>query len=351
MWNRQAQRRRTQGMKLSVAMRAVAALAVPLAVVPAMTVPALAQDTSEARLRRIEGELRALQRKVFPGGDGKFFTPEITAAQAPAGTLGTPATTPVTDILARMDSLEAQIARLTAQTEQNGNRLNQIEAKLGMVAAPAVSTTVPSSASPAPAAAAPTGAPAATTAAAAAPATTPAPTSTPAPSVTPAPAPAAKPVPVAPSAPAGPSAQRIAAVRAIVKPQTDDPGDDEYSYGFRLWEARFFPEAQQQLKLFVDKYPRHPRVSFGRNLLGRAFLDDGKPREAATWFLQNYQADKGGARASDSLLYLAVAMKELKDNSRTCIALNEFAQTYAAEAAGRLKSAYDAARAGVKCNS
>lgn len=361
MWNRQAQRRRVHGMRLSLATRAVAALAVPLAAVPAMTVPVLAQDTSEARLRRIEGELRALQRKVFPGGDGKFFTPEITAAQAPAGTPGTPATTPVTDILARMDSLEAQIARLTAQTEQNGNRLNQIEAKLGMVAAPAVGSAASPSATPAPAAAstaagvtsavpaAPAAAPAATATPAVAPA--PAATPTPAPTPAPAPAPAAKPAPVTPAAPAGPSAQRVAAVRAIVKPQTNDPGDDEYSYGFRLWEARFFPEAQQQLKLFVDKYPRHPRLSFGRNLLGRAFLDDGKPREAATWFLQNYQADKSGARASDSLLYLAVAMKELKDNSRTCIALNEFAQTYAAEAAGRLKSAYDAARAGVKCNS
>ena len=343
-----------RGMKLSVALRAAAALAVPLAVVPAITVPAQAQDTSEARLRRIEGELRALQRKVFPGGDGKFFTPEITAAQAPSGTPGTPATTPVTDLLARMDSLEAQIARLTAQTEQNGNRLNQIEAKLGMVAAPEAAaatspTAVPASGAPATAAAVTAAAPAATPAPSAAPAPTPTPTA--APAVTPATAPAAKPAPVKPAAPAGPSAQRVAAVRAIVKPQTDDPGDDEYSYGFRLWEARFFPEAQQQLKLYVDKYPRHPRVSFGRNLLGRAFLDDGKPREAATWFLQNYQADKRGARAPDSLLYLAVAMKELKDNSRTCIALTEFAQTYAAEAAGRLKSAYDAARAGVKCNS
>lgn len=354
MWNTQAQRRRTPGAGLSVSMRVMAALAVSAAIVPAMTVPVLAQDASEARLRRIEGELRALQRKVFPGGDGKFFTPEITAAQTPAGSPGTPATTPVTDLLTRMDSLEAQIARLTAQTEQNTNRLGQIEARLGMGAAavPPASTGAPAAAAPAtPTATSAAPAPASASAAPAA-AITPAVPATAAPAPAPAAAPAAAPAPaIRSAAPAGPSAQRVAAVRAIVKPQTDDPGDDEYSYGFRLWEARFFPEAQQQLKLFVDKYPRHPRVSFGRNLLGRAFLDDGKPREAATWFLQNYQADKGGARASDSLLYLAVAMKELKDNSRTCIALGEFAQTYPAEAAGRLKAAYDAARAGVKCNS
>src|SRR5690606_10366543 len=81
----------------------------------------------------------------------------------------------------------------------------------------------------------------------------------------PAPAPAA----------AAPSPARVAAVQAIAKPSTDDAGDDEYTYGFRLWDAGFFPEARQQLALFLERHPNHPRVSFGRNLLGRAFLDDG----------------------------------------------------------------------------
>jgi TolA-binding protein len=117
----------------------------------------------------------------------------------------------------------------------------------------------------------------------------------------------------------------------------------------KLWEAKFYPEAQQQLKLYLDQYPKHKRVSYARNLLGRAYLDDGKPREAAPWFLQNYQADKKGARASDSLLYLSAAMIELKDINRACIALGEFADGYPAEA-GALKSAYDGIRAKVKCN-
>jgi TolA-binding protein len=83
--------------------------------------------------------------------------------------------------------------------------------------------------------------------------------------------------------------------------------------------------------------------------LGRAYLDDGNPREAAKWFLQNYQADKNGGRAPDSLLYLARSMKELKDTKRACIALAEFGETYAAEAAGRLKGDYDATRRGLTC--
>ena len=298
--------------------------------------PLLAQSqdaTAESRVRRMEAEIRALQRQVFPGADGKLFTPEIAPGQS-AGTAaaatGQSTTSPMTDLLSRMEALETQIARLTAQGEQNTNRISQIEARLGIGVTPA---PVTGAAGPAPTTILPT----------------PAPTPAPAPTrvTTPTPAPASTP---APTRAVAPSAQRLAAVRAIEKPQTADAGDDEYSYGFRLWEAKFFPEAQQQLKLFVDKYPRHARLSFGRNLLGRAYLDDGKPREAATWFLQNYQSDKAGARAPDSLLYLGVSMAELKDTSRACIALAEFGETYAAEAAGRLRSVYDATRAKAKCN-
>lgn len=287
-------------------------------------VPTFAQNTenAEARLRRIEAEVRALQRQVFPGGDARYFPPQVQPSQgATAVPSGTPATTPVTDLLTRMDAVEAQLARLTSQTEVNTNRISQLEARLNALA-PAPTPT---------------------------PTATPAPTPTPAATPRPSPAPTASPTP-RPSASASPSAARVAAVRAIVKPQTDDPGDDEYSYGFRLWEARFYPEAQQQLRLFLQRYPRHQRVSYARNLMGRTYLDDGQPREAAQWFLQNHQADARGARAPDSLLFLAEAMKRLNDNNRACIALAQFRDDYAAEAAGRLRAQYDQTRNGLTCN-
>lgn len=293
--------------------------------------PVAAQDVSgEARIRKLEAEVRALQRQVFPGG-GKMFEPQITNPSQPAVSgPSTPSTTAVTDILIRLDALEAQIQSLTAQTEQNSNALSQMQTRLAALE----TGTVPAASNPAVAASTPP-------INSATPGTQPA-TSQP---VRPANTPAA----TTPAA-TGPSAQRLTAVQAIAKPQTADAGDDEYSYGFRLWEAKFYPEAQQQLALFAEKYPRHERISFGRNLLGRAYLDDGKPRDAATWFLRNYQADKNGARAGDSLLYLAESMIALKDTSRACIALSEFADTYPALATGRLASQYNANRQKVTCN-
>lgn len=297
-----------------------------------MPVTAAAQD--DARLRRIETELRALQRAVFPGGDGRYFPPEVDTSQPqPQQTVGTPGNSALTDVLARLDSLEAQLAGLTARSEENANELGQLRARLDeatAAAAPPQVAVVP-----------PSGLVAAPT-----------PTPTPVAVRTPTPTPAAgnRSTPtLSPAAASGPSAARVAAVQAIAKPQTDDAGDDEYTYGFRLWEGGYYPEAQQQLALFLQKYPRHERSSYGRNLLGRAFLDNGQPREAATQFFENYQNDKQGARAADSLLFLSETMTTLGDTNRACIALAEFSETYPALATGRLKEQYDRNRSKVTC--
>lgn len=328
---------------ISLRLAGAALMGASVASVATIAVPAAAQDsTAEARLRKVEAEIRALQRKVFPGGDGKFFEPQIApGTQAPAPATGTgaasaPAATAVTDILVRLDALEQQLQALTARSEEQANTMAQLEVRLAALetagAAPAVAAgTLPASTLPsAPTLAAVT--PAATTPAAPAPR----------PSVPAATAPAATVT--------APSAARLAAVQAIAKPQTADAGDDEYSYGFRLWNAGFFPEARQQLTKFVEQYPSHPRISFGRNLLGRAFLDDKMPKEAAQWFLKNYQANKAGDRAPDSLLYLGASMIAMNDTKRACIALAEFADTYPLIAAGRLATDYQTTRAKVKCS-
>ncbi|WP_209346889.1 hypothetical protein [Pontixanthobacter sp. CEM42] len=287
-----------------------------LVAVSGTSLPALAQSGEEARIRKLESEVRALQRKVFPGGDGRYFEPEITGT--PSGnTISTPSTTAVTDILIRLDALEAQIASLTSQTEENTNAIMQLTNRIVAIETSPVSTRPaeiagPVSVLPEPAGAAPT----------------------------PTPTPAAS----------GPTDERLAAVQQIAKPQTDDAADDEYSYGYRLWNAGFYPEAQQQLTMFVEEYPSHWRTTYGRNLLGRAYLDDGKPNDAAPWFLKNYQAGKTDARAPDSLLFLAETMVAMNDSNRACIALAEFGDNYPALASGRLSDQYQRNLGKVECN-
>jgi TolA-binding protein len=288
----------------------------------AAAAPASAQDEA-SRVRKLEDQVRALQRKVFPGPDGKFFAPEVdtsTAQPAQQPAVGIPAATPLTDLLGRLDSIEAQLNRLTARSEVNENAISMLEDRLDKLEA--------SGAAVATAPVQPTGAIAV-------------PDSN-------APALVAKTPAKAPAA-GKPSAARLARVEAIAKPDTGNPGDDEYSYGFRLWDAGLYPEAQQQLKLFVDKYPSDPKISYGRNLLGRAYLDDKQPKAAAPYFLENYQKDPNGPRAPDSLLFLAESMIALKDNTRACRALAEFGDKYAGLATGRLQDQYARDRKQAAC--
>ncbi|WP_296722054.1 tetratricopeptide repeat protein [Erythrobacter sp.] len=303
--------------------------AATIAVLPA---PVFAQDTGdEVRLRKLEAEVRALQRKVFPGGDGRFFEPQIAPASPQGSDTGQvmgvipPTTTPVTDILVRLQTLEAQLQTLTARSEEQANQFGLLEQRIAVLESRQTAAPMGTNGSTmgviAPEATLPTAAPA-----------------------------AADPAPTPSTAVAAPSPERLAAVQAIAKPQTADAGDDEYTYGFRLWDAELYPEARQQLTRYVEQYPNHSRISFGRNLLGRAFLDDNMPEEAARWFLRNYQADKDGARGADSLLYLAQSMIAMGDTRRACIALAEFGATYPVIASGRLADEYQANSAKVTCS-
>jgi TolA-binding protein len=304
-------------------------LAVPMLAPVVARADTPAPETTDARLRRIEGELRALQRKVFPDGAGKTFAPQISPGDTPAATPVASGSAPALgDLLSRMDAVESQIKALTATSEDNQNRLANLETRIG-----AVETTQ--------------------AAAAAAPAVPPGPVAD-----TPPPLPPAKPgkgagkaAGKAPDAMASApeAADHAAAVAAIERPSTDDKGEDAYTYGYRLWEAKFLPEAEAVLLDFVQQYPKHKRISFARNLLGRAYLDDNKPGAAAQWFQQNYLADKSGDRASDSLLFLGVAMTRLKEPKRACVVLDEFRQTYPNDLAGRLKGQYDALTKMVTC--
>ncbi|MGB7406148.1 MAG: hypothetical protein WA906_10685, partial [Pacificimonas sp.] len=100
-------------------------------VLAASSVSAQTVDTLDRRLDRVEKEVRAVQRKVFPGGDDRFFEPEV---QLPAGDqpdgFGVAAATPSTVLTQRIDALEAQVQSLTGQVEEQGFQLRELTAAL-----------------------------------------------------------------------------------------------------------------------------------------------------------------------------------------------------------------------------
>ncbi len=265
---------------------------------------ATAQASLEGRVSKLEQEMRAVQRQVFGNTSNRFFEPEIgtTVANptAPA-TAKSDALTP--EILARLDSLETSLMRLNARVEEQDAEMAAMAKRLSALE------------------------------------------EKPAPVDTPTPAPAVvTPAPAAKSDPA-----RIAAVAKIERPKTGNAFEDGYNYGYRLWEAKFYPEAQAALKSTADAFPTHPRISFARNLLGRAYLDDQKPGLSVDIFLNNYQEDPRGERAPDSLVYLAVALTRMNEKDKACVVLKEFVDVYPQIAVGRLSRQYGDAKARAEC--
>ena len=279
-----------------------------------ISTPASAQNVNvDKRVDRLEQEMRAVQRKVFPGGSTRYFEPEITAESGPASPATAITTSAVTDLIARVDALERSLANLTGQVEENGFRLKKIEDKLAAAEASAFSPATTASNGSTPIA-----------------------------------APKAAPKPAA-AVEAAPDPKRVVGVAAIVMPDTGDAAEDAYVYGYRLWEAKFYPEAQAQLKKMVEDHPGHQRASFAQNLLGRAYLDDSKPALASVALYENYQKRPRGERAPDSLYFLSTALVQLGKKADACRVLAEMQDVYPEVAGGRLADRVTSGKAAANC--
>lgn len=322
-------------------------------VLAAAATPLGAQSTPgtlDLRVGKLEKEMKAVQRTVFPAGVP--VQPDLSATAAPPASVGTPASAPLADLTTRVDTLEKSLAALTGAGEQNSYRIRQLEDALAKVQSrlaaldsgtAGVSTSAPSDV-PGP------GAPAKSAALV----TTPAP-STPRPAASgavakPAATPAAKPATSSAPAAPKPDAARKAAIAAVEIPVTGDAVEDDYSYGFRLYTAKLYPEAQAKLKEFTAKYPpTNKRWSYAQNLLGRAYYDEGKPALASVAFYDNYQKAPRGERAADSLAWLGQALVKLKKPSDACKVFDELTDVYGARMTADQKARAVKGRADAKC--
>jgi len=131
-----------------------------------------------------------------------------------------------------------------------------------------------------------------------------------------------------------------------------DPGEEAYSKGFRLWRDGKYDQAITALRAFVSGFPKHRRVSFARNLIGRALLDKGQPRPAAEALLANYRNDPKGERAPDSLYYLGQALMTLNppQPSQACKAYGELEDVYGASVRPDLKALVAKGKADASCS-
>ena len=277
---------------------------------------ALAQTGGiDLRVGKLEKEMKAVQRTVFP--QGVPVQPE-TGAAVPGTAAGSPATAPMVDLTARVDALEKSLASLTGQIEQAQYRNRQQDEAIKRIEDRLTPTVTPEPAALAPA------------------------TLTPKPATT---ASTTKP----PVAATRPDAARKTQIAAVEIPVTGDAPEDAYTYGFRLYTAKLYPEAQTKLKEFVAKYPSHRRASYAQNLLGRSYYDEGKPALASVAFYDNYQKMPKGERAPESLYWLGQALIKLKKLPDACKVYVELNEVYGSKLSADLAARAKKGRADAKC--
>ncbi|KTT98556.1 tetratricopeptide repeat protein [Sphingomonas sanguinis] len=304
-----------------------------VAAVMILPTAAMAQSNVEGRVGKLESEMRAVQRKVFPNGAGGYVQPEITAPQTQAQAPGVPASSALTDLTSRVTSLEEQMATLTGQIEQNGYRTRQLQDQFDAYKRATEGRLKALEAGPAPIAPAGQSAPLDTPAPAASGSTRPTKT------------PAAASVVTGDAA----STEPASGGAAVEKPSTGDAAEDAYLYGYRLWAAKRYPEAEAQLKKVVADYPKSRRASFAQNLLGRTYLDSGKPSLASMAFYENYKKFPDGERAPDSLLYLGQALTRLNKPADACKVYDELSDVYGAKLSASMKAQIASGRSAAKC--
>jgi tol-pal system protein YbgF len=296
--------------------RLIALAAALLAAAP-LAGPAAAQDVGLTnRVGTLEKQMKAVQRKVFPGGDPRYFTPEITPeAPAPAAPQGVPATTPLADLTSRVDTLERQQATLTGAVEEAQNRLRLLDEAFAKYRG---DTDFRLNAIEHPAAAA---------------------------------------APVADAAPAPPPVDRPAADRPAkpvaakpAKTAAPLPVEDQWRAAYALYTAKQYGEAETAMTDFLAANPKAARASNAQYWLGRSYDAEGRHAEAAKAFLDGYKNYPDGERAPESLLWLGKSLTALKKNKQACSALDELQSVYGPKLTPAVKSAAGKARGDAKCD-
>jgi TolA-binding protein len=296
------------------------AISAAIALVPASALAQRQPPTPEQRIERLERQVNEMQRQVFPKGrpaDTAGFAMEPAATQSSVVTLDQ-----------RLDSVERQMTDLLRQSEENGNRLQQMSADVAKLRTDqeqriaALEQRINEAATVAPVQA-------------------------------PVTEPTTRPTTTKPPKTTGTSKGEAALVGgpspAAATPTTD-AAEDAYSEGFHLWEAGNFDQAITSLRAFTAAYPKHKRVSYANNLIGRSLLSKGNAQAAAQAFLANYRSNPAGDRAQDSLLGLGQALMALGQPGQACKAYQELDAVYGAKIRPEVKKQEADAKTQAQCS-
>jgi tol-pal system protein YbgF len=303
----------------------IPSLAVVLSLL-ALSAPGHAQPAGanplDRRIGKLESEMKAVQRKVFPGGNPRFFEPEITAPEAePAAPDGVPASNPLTDLSVRVGEMERQLRTMTGQAEANEFKLRQLEASLQKLQGDydfrlnALEGNGPPSAAG-----------------------------------TAANAPAGLQV----EAPAGPPPQVITPAPAAASPSA---APAKAATAAEAWQTAYaqvvsknWAASERLMTAYLVDWPRSTRIPQAQYWLGRSYAERGQHAQAADAYLKVYNNHPRSDRAPDALIGLSNALIGIKNPQQACRVLGELTSVYAEQLSATQKTESAALRTRARCS-
>ncbi len=101
------------------------------------------------------------------------------------------------------------------------------------------------------------------------------------------------------------------------------PGEALYEQAFADIKDTKFAEAETGFKKFLATYPDHPLAANAQYWLGETYYGRADYKQAAKTFAQCYQTYPKSAKASDSLLKLALSLSRLGKKDDACLSLRQ----------------------------
>lgn len=268
-----------------------------MALTMSFVAPVYAQSASElnSRIKRVEKQLQAVQRKVF---NGKVPADMVDANDQSEQNL-------LADMDARLLEIERQMRELTGRVEVAEHMARSLDEEFqrykgdielrlkDLASGGAVGATSPA-----------TGGASAT--------------------ITPASSSAA----VA----SAPNIENAPNVTKLTEPETPQLPTgkpmEQYNYAYAFLNDGKYAEAQMAFSQFVKEHPKHQLSSNAQYWLGESYYARQMWPQALEAFFQGYQKYGDGPKGPDSLLKMALTLSSMGEKDEACVAFNELLDVY-----------------------
>ncbi|WP_439533190.1 tetratricopeptide repeat protein [Polymorphobacter sp.] len=296
-----------------------------------VAIPGQAQQAApnlDRRLDKLESEMKAVQRKVFPGGNPRFFEPEITAPEAaPTTPDGVPASNPLTDLSVRVGEMERQLRTMTGQAEANEFKLRQLEASVQKMQGDIEFRLNALEGNGVPIAPGAPGAPRIETPGGPAPQV-----------IMPAPGTTASVAPPPPTPAAEPAPAKAATAA------------DAWQAAYAQVVSKNWPATERMMSAYLTDWPRSTRIPQAQYWLGRSHAERNQHAQAADAYLKVYNNHPRSERAADALIGLSNALIGIKNPQQACRVLGELESVYGSQLTPAQKTEAAGLRTRARCS-